>query len=234
MSITRRILALVAVYALTVMAPGHAEEVKVEQNFYKKIEATEDASSYSYSRQMYDNAAGKIATVVDAVSTPLINPKELACLARNIFFEAANEPEEGMVAVGLVTLNRTTDGRFKSTVCGVVEQKLVLDVPKTQITTRKSVWGDKTEKQTIWSKIGICQFSWRCMFVKDPKSQDERWLASQRIAQELLADRDSYSEWRSKYAHALYFHSAGIRPGWAYQKEFIARIGGHKFYEERH
>jgi spore germination cell wall hydrolase CwlJ-like protein len=213
------------------MAPGHAEVV--EQNFYKKIEVTEDGNNYSYSRQMYDNAAGKIATVVDAVSTPLINPKELACLARNIFFEAANEPEEGMVAVGLVTLNRTTDGRFKSTVCGVVEQKLVLDIPKTQIITRKSIWGDKAEKQTIWSRIGICQFSWRCMFVKDPKSQDERWLASQRIAQELLADGDSYSEWRSKYAHALYFHSTGILPVWAHQKEFIGRIGGHKFYEEQ-
>ena len=36
------------------------------------------------------------------------NLKDIQCLARNIYFEAGSEPEEGKVAVGLVTINRAT------------------------------------------------------------------------------------------------------------------------------
>jgi spore germination cell wall hydrolase CwlJ-like protein len=51
--------------------------------------------------------------------------KQLDCLTRNIYWEAASEPFEGKVAVAQVTLNRVEDGRFANTVCGVVYQKNV-------------------------------------------------------------------------------------------------------------
>ena len=35
--------------------------------------------------------------------------KDLDCLARNIYYEAGLESEEGKVAVGLVTINRSQD-----------------------------------------------------------------------------------------------------------------------------
>jgi spore germination cell wall hydrolase CwlJ-like protein len=38
--------------------------------------------------------------------------RQLDCLTRNIYWEAASEPFEGKVAVAQVTMNRVQDGRF--------------------------------------------------------------------------------------------------------------------------
>ena len=51
--------------------------------------------------------------------------KELDCLTRNIYWEAASEPFEGKVGVAQVTLNRMESGKFANSVCGVVYQKNV-------------------------------------------------------------------------------------------------------------
>ena len=48
--------------------------------------------------------------------------KQLECMTRNIYYEAATEPFEGKVAVAQVTMNRLEDGRFGRDVCGVVYQ----------------------------------------------------------------------------------------------------------------
>jgi hypothetical protein len=71
------------------------------------------------------------------------------------------------------------------------------------------------------------------MFVRNPKSEDERWVESQRVAQELLENPYQYSDLRSKYSDALYFHATSIRPSWARQKAVVGRIGGHFFYAEK-
>ncbi len=179
------------------------------------------------------SASDRLDSLVETLTRPVVDVKEVACLARNIFFEAANEPEEGKVAVGLVTINRSQDPRFPKTLCGVIDQKVTRDIARQAEYTKKTFWGTKTETQTVWSKLTICQFSWRCMFVKNPKSEDERWLESQRVARELLANPEVYAEYKSKYNGALYFHATGVRPTWAKQKEAIARIGGHWFYQDR-
>lgn len=49
--------------------------------------------------------------------------KQVDCLADNIYHEAGYEPEDGKVAVALVTLNRLQDPRFPKDICGVVKQK---------------------------------------------------------------------------------------------------------------
>ena len=49
--------------------------------------------------------------------------KQLDCLTKNIYWEAATEPFEGKVAVAQVTMNRVDSGRFGNDVCGVVYQK---------------------------------------------------------------------------------------------------------------
>jgi len=231
MSITRTaLMALVAVSALTVLTPGHAETpAQVGQQLVALNQVHDEPS---VTRQLYNTTSDKLQTVVTAISTPVVDTKEFVCLARNIFFEAGNEPEEGKVAVGLVTLNRLQDGRFGKSVCGVVDQKLTRDIPHKQIIEKKHLFKVEREEHTVWSKLSICQFSWRCMFVKNPNSKDERWVESQAIAQELLASDNAYAEYRDKYDGALYFHSTGIRPSWAHQKERIGRIGGHAFYKE--
>jgi len=226
MSITRSVLmALVAVSALTVMAPGHAEAPTQEGQQY---------ASYNFA----DDARDRMQSMVTTMVTPIVNTKELVCLAKNIFFEAGNQPEEGKVAVGLVTINRVQDGRFANSICGVINQRLAVEVPH-QVTAVKEVktgWLGHTEKhvehQTVWSKIVVCQFSWSCMRVGKPKTDDERWTESQRVAQRLLEDENNYSDWRSKYSDALYFHATSIRPSWAHQKKRVNTIGGHIFYKE--
>lgn len=49
--------------------------------------------------------------------------KEIDCLARNMYFEAGHEPRDGVMAVGMVTMNRLISQKFPQTVCEIVYQK---------------------------------------------------------------------------------------------------------------
>lgn len=49
-----------------------------------------------------------------------VTEKELDCLSRNIYFEAAHEPYIGKIAVAHVTYNRVLDKRWGDSFCGVV------------------------------------------------------------------------------------------------------------------
>lgn len=50
--------------------------------------------------------------------------KQVDCLADNIYYEAGYEPDDGKVAVAMVTLNRLQDERFGKDICSVVKQKV--------------------------------------------------------------------------------------------------------------
>jgi len=49
--------------------------------------------------------------------------QNIACLARNVYFEARGEPEAGQYAVAEVTMNRKASGLHGKTVCGVVYER---------------------------------------------------------------------------------------------------------------
>ena len=49
-----------------------------------------------------------------------LDERSLACLARNVYFEARGEPLAGQYAVAEVTMNRRGWGPFRKTVCAVV------------------------------------------------------------------------------------------------------------------
>lgn len=133
-----------------------------------------------------------------------VSTAEIQCLAKNIYYESGNQPLEGKVAVGLVTLNRKNDKRFPSTVCGVVNQR-----------TRS-----------------VCQFSWRCSNVRAPDMNGAQWRESHRIALVLLTIPDTYQNFKRKYTDALYFHATYVRPSWSRVKERVATVGGHLFYRD--
>ncbi|WP_082448534.1 cell wall hydrolase [Sphingomonas sp. Leaf407] len=57
-----------------------------------------------------------------AAQSAAIDDEELNCLAVSIYFESKGEPLAGQLAVADVILNRTTSGRFPSSVCSVVKQ----------------------------------------------------------------------------------------------------------------
>ena len=235
MSITRKVvLALVAVSALTVMAPGHAEAPTQEG------QPVVVAQKQSFFGTVSDGVSDRLGAFVDTLTTPLITfkvtEKDEDCLARNIFYEAASEPEEGKVAVGMVTINRVKDGRFANTICGVVNQRTVFvrqrELTRTEMVA-KGFFGrpePTVVKQIQVQYVPVCQFSWACSFVRVPKVTDERWEDSKRIAHSLI--NEEYPQWEAKYEKAMYFHAVNIRPTWASQKPRLNRIGGHMFYAD--
>ena len=69
--------------------------------------------------------------------------KQVACMAKNIYYEAAKEPHEGKLAVAQVTMNRANNKDYPSDFCGVVYQKT----------------------------NGTCQFSWVCENKPEPNTK---------------------------------------------------------------
>lgn len=130
--------------------------------------------------------------------------RELECLTRNIYWEAASEPFEGKVAVAQVTLNRVTSGRFADTVCGVVYQKNV-----------------------IYEKV-ICQFSWYCENTSRVKPVHRPlWRESEEVAKKVYLEGFRLPSMKEAY----YYHADYVRPNW--NKPRIGEIGRHIFYGER-
>ncbi len=55
-----------------------------------------------------------------------LNPfakKQVQCLAENIYYEAASEPQKGQIGVAFVTMNRVNSGLFPGNICDVVRQR---------------------------------------------------------------------------------------------------------------
>jgi spore germination cell wall hydrolase CwlJ-like protein len=130
--------------------------------------------------------------------------KQLECLTRNIYHEAASEPFEGKVGVAQVTLNRLESGRFANSVCGVVYQKNV-----------------------FYERV-VCQFSWYC----ENKSRvrpvnSPMWEESETVAKKVLLEGFRLPGLK----HAIYYHADYVNPGW--NKPRIEKIGRHIFYGER-
>ena len=61
-----------------------------------------------------------VAEITKLPAPPL--DAEAKCLTRAVFFEARGEPLEGQLAVAQVILNRSTSGKYPSSVCGVIDQ----------------------------------------------------------------------------------------------------------------
>jgi spore germination cell wall hydrolase CwlJ-like protein len=128
--------------------------------------------------------------------------RELNCLARNIYYEAGNEPFEGKVAVAQVTLNRVNHNEFPDDICQVVYQK------------------------NIFYSRTVCQFSWYCdsqTLVRpiDQKSYDESMIVAKKVLLEGFR--------LPSLTTALYYHANYINPNW--RKQRITRVGRHIFYK---
>lgn len=128
--------------------------------------------------------------------------QELACLARNVYFEARGEPEAGQYAVAEVTMNRRASGLFPDTVCAVVHEKR-------------------------WDAIRgryVGAFSWT-EFEVLPEPRGEEWERAWEIAESVYYRREP-----ARLQGVTHFHARHIRPPWAKEKKLAARIGRHVFY----
>ena len=129
--------------------------------------------------------------------------KQLDCLTRNIYWEAASEPFEGKVAVAQVTINRVESGRFADTVCGVVYQKNV-----------------------FYERV-VCQFSWLCEGTHKTKAvYQPLWQESELVAKKVLLENFRLPSMKK----AMYYHNDTVQPNW--RKPRIDKIGHHTFYGE--
>jgi N-acetylmuramoyl-L-alanine amidase len=214
----KRILLSLLVVGSTAVSAATEAEVKAE---------------VSYKDQIVQQAEQFIERTVNLIATPFFSDKDVECLARNIFYESGGEPLEGKVAVGIVTINRSQDSRFPSTICGVVHQRTTVSVPKkvTEVRTVKtSVFAPPkqvTEVSTTWVQKVVYQFSWVGQRNIKIKPDDPRWIESRRVAEELA--RGGYQEYQAKYSEAMNFHAVYVKPGWKLPR--IGRVGNHIFYE---
>jgi N-acetylmuramoyl-L-alanine amidase len=132
--------------------------------------------------------------------------QEIECLANNIFFEAAYEPEKGKKAVAFVTMNRVNSSLFPNNICDVVKQK----------TTR------------------VCQFSWYCE--ENPRRLSytkELTTGQQRVYNEIYELAKyvyvNHDIMKDPTNGALFYHADYVNPKW---KNMIrtTTIGRHIFY----
>lgn len=133
-----------------------------------------------------------VERTVNLIATPFLSDKDVECMAKNIFYEASGEPTEGKIAVGVVTLNRTQDGRFGKTVCDVVKARTVVvksrEIKKNEVVQVGYFGRPETveKKVVVAQQVPVCQFSWVCAgYARKPTADNEQWIESQRIAQEL-------------------------------------------------
>ncbi|MFA7430046.1 MAG: cell wall hydrolase [Rhodospirillaceae bacterium] len=129
----------------------------------------------------------------------------LMCLALNDYWEARGESLEGRVAVARVVLNRMTDDRYPNSVCDVIHQHMVPEMPR------------------------ACQFSWTCDGRPDTPTDEHSWRRSLLLAAAML---DAESAIDDPTRGALWYHAASVRPTWVAQLVEATVIGSHTFYRD--
>jgi spore germination cell wall hydrolase CwlJ-like protein len=110
--------------------------------------------------------------------------KQILCMAKNLYYEAAMESHEGKLAVAQVTINRANNKNYPSDICGVVYQKTG----------------------------ATCQFSWTCDSDKKEIRNRYAWEESLYIARRALTESILHHELAK--SNALFYHATYVNPGW--------------------
>jgi len=155
-----------------------------------------------YKAVMYKLDPNKQLVMNNSSITAEVRNKQLECLARNIYYEAGNQPFEGKVAVAQVTINRAESGQFPKDICQVVYQKNV-----------------------VYERV-LCQFSWYCETATMMRPKNTAvFKESEMVARQVLLEGFRLPSLQK----ALYFHATHINPKW--NREKVAVIAGHVFYK---
>ena len=155
-----------------------------------------------YKAVMYKLDPNKQLVMNNSSITAEVRNKQLECLARNIYYEAGNQPFEGKVAVAQVNINRAESGQFPKDICQVVYQKNV-----------------------VYERV-LCQFSWYCETATMMKPKNTVvFKESEMVARQVLLEGFRLPSLQK----ALYFHATHINPKW--NREKVAVIAGHVFYK---
>ena len=133
--------------------------------------------------------------------------RQLACLARNVFYEANGEPMAGQMAVAQVTVNRARSGLFPNDLCAVVAQSTI-------------VGGDTK----------VCQFSWYCDSDLNKSRVIKPWESSYIAAKKVFLEGQKVAKIDKD---VMWFHedSVKVNPRWPHK--VATKIGNHVFYKRQ-
>lgn len=132
--------------------------------------------------------------------TGLDSYRALNCLTSAIYYEAANEPDDGQRAVAQVVLNRVRSQLWPNTVCGVVYQG-----------------SERADYR--------CQFTFSCDGSMARLPAAAAWTRARRVAEAALAGRVY-----EPVGLATHYHTLAVRPDWSSSLQAVAVIGAHIFY----
>jgi len=135
--------------------------------------------------------------------TALDRYRALNCLTSAIYYEAANEPDDGQRAVAQVVLNRVRHPAWPNTVCGVVYQG--------------------TERTDL-----KCQFTFSCDGSMARLPVTGKWARAHKVALRALAG-DVFAP----VGLATHYHTLAVHPDWASSLDPVAVVGAHIFYRLR-
>lgn len=135
--------------------------------------------------------------------TPLDRYRALNCLTSAIYYEAANEPNEGQRAVAQVVLNRVRHPAWPKSVCGVVYQG-----------------AERTDL--------LCQFTFSCDGAMARPPVADKWARARRVAEIALSGRVF-----APVGVATFYHTLAVRPEWSSRLDPVAVVGAHIFYQMR-
>jgi len=138
--------------------------------------------------------------------------REIECLAKNMYFEARGEGEQGQNAVAFVTINRVRSDRYPNNVCDVVYQ------------ARTDSRGVPLRNQ--------CQFSWYCDGKVDTVTE---WVYNriERRAEYIYVNYYLNDMMNDTTDGATHYHSNEVDPYWSRHRnyQYVASIGHHLFYQ---
>ena len=153
---------------------------------------------------MFTNTNIKVSEPIQVpeIKKASIDHKQIACMAKNIFYEAGHETINGQAAVAHVVMNRVRHG-FGNNPCQVVYQKTLVN--------------DKL----------ICQFSWVCENKGEPNKNSYRYKVAEQVAYDVMVN-GKYQDLLPR--SALFFHNTTVDPLWPHKQ--VAVIGNHIFYSK--
>ena len=139
--------------------------------------------------------------------------KQIACLAKNIYFEAAVESTAGKLAVAHVTHNRVSSHHYPDSYCKVVYEGLHYTAANGQ----------------QFPVRDRCQFSWYCDGKHDTPSGGKMWKQSEEVAKYVLEN----TELLDITDGATHYHADYIpNPRWAISRHRTMQIDTHIFYNK--
>ena len=169
---------------------------------------------FFYMHPQNTTAVGLVEIADNVISKSLVvDDKEVTCMAKNIFFEAAVESTAGKLAVAHVTLNRVDSKHFPSSVCEVVYEG-------------PHYTGANGQLYPVRDR---CQFSWYCDGKgDDPREGSRLWEDAQELAKYVLLRSEELPDITDG---ALFYHASyiNIPNGWN-KKKVTTKIDTHIFY----